>query len=868
MGMQIGVGVRTVVAAILCLSFRAGGQSGTWTNLLGGSWQTADNWNGGVIASGTDAAADFSTLDLAANGAITLDGNVTVGSLLFSDTAAAHFNWTLDPGTPAGILTLDVSAGAPVINVTTATTTIAAQIAGTDGLTKQGRGTLALTVSNTYSGVTTVASGILQVNNDHALGDSSSGTVIAPGIGMGYATLQLNAGRVVSNETLTLSGLGNTERAVLRSSGATWVGDVIIASGNNLNLLQTDSGTFRLYGNVTNNGTAGGGLQLRGGGSGEIHGDINIPGGLGKNDGGTWTLYGTNNSWSSMAVSQGILRMGADNACVPTVPVTYATDKTIMTLDLNGFDQTVRGISAGTIYSGKVVSATAATLTIDTLGSTYTSLAAIQGAISLVKAGTGVQILQNTNTWSGSTTISNGTLRILREDVLPDATDVILAGGWLDLNSGNDTVRSLTIASTLGGLSNATSAGKALSLAATDTALVWTTPEAIAGNLALTATDVSRVVVTGFTGGSISMDGILDLGPTNRIFNIGDVNAAGSDFFLNAQLTGAGGIIKTGAGTLKPYHTANTFTGPLEVQQGAVFLQHVGNRIHDAAAVRIAGGSFDLNTTTEKVGRVTLASGGISGSLASRLESDIGFDVESGSISGGANLVLAGAGGLTKTTAGGVTVSATLAYTGDTRVSEGMLTLTGTATPSNSPVIEVASGATLDGSGLAATLALRNGQTLKGGGTVQGGLIAESGATVAPGSSPGILTLEDDLTMNAGSVFSVELTGLAVGTGYDQLAFSGANDTLTLNSPTLALTDTTGFPVSSVFTILTGFQTLGGDGIFAGLAAGATVTTANNQYEINYTTTSVTLTVVPEPGTLGTVGVFGLLLVLRRRSRG
>ena len=684
-----------------------------------------------------------------------------------------------------------------------------------------------------------------------------------------YADIATNV--AVSNKTLILGGYDNANRAVLRaaSANAVWAGDIIVAATNhNLNLLQTDGANFIISGNVTNDGGANAGLQLRGGSSASIYGSINITGGLNKNDGGTWTLYGTNNSWTGMAVAQGILRMGAAHVCVPSVPVTYSTDKTILTLDLNGFDQVVRGISAGTIYSGKVVSATAATLTIDTAGSTYTSLAAIQGAISLIKAGAGVQSLQNTNTWSGSTVVSNGTLRVLRADILPDATDVTLAGGWVDLQSQNDTVGSLAIASLSGGLSNSTASGKFLSLSSAGAALAWTTNKSIAAHLALVATDVSGVVVTGFTGGSVSLDGILDLGPTNRIFNIGDVNAAGSDFFLNAQITGAGGILKTGAGTLKPYHAANTFTGPLEIQQGSVFLQQVGNRIDDAAAVRIAGGSFDLNMTTEKVGRVTLAAGSISGAAGSRLESDVGFDVESGTIGGGADLVLAGAGGLTKTTSGGVTLSSTLAHGGATVVSNGTLSLTGPATPTNSPVIGIAAGATLNTTGLSAPMELQNGQTLEGSGTFQGGLIAGSGATVAPGSSPGILTLQDDLTMESGSTFSIELTGLAAGTGYDQLAFLGADDTLTLNSPSLSVSDTMPFAPSSVFTIVTGFQVLGGDGIFAGLNDGATVTTANNQYEINYHATAVTLTVIPEPGTLGLAGLFGIVLALRRRLRG
>ena len=224
------LGAALMVAAALPL--RAPAQSGTWTNLLGGSWQTAGNWNGGTIASGADATADFSTLNLGANGAVSLDGNVTVGALLFTDTAATYYNWTVNPGTPAGILTLDVTAGAPVINVATATTTIAASIAGADGLTKQGRGTLALTVSNAYSGTTRIESGTLQAYHDYALGGDPSNVELAPGSSTGYAYLQLNSGRVVSNKTLVLAGYDNNNRAVLRSNGATWVGDLVVASGN------------------------------------------------------------------------------------------------------------------------------------------------------------------------------------------------------------------------------------------------------------------------------------------------------------------------------------------------------------------------------------------------------------------------------------------------------------------------------------------------------------------------------------------------------------------------------------------------------------------------------------------------------------
>lgn len=741
-------------------------QSGVWTNLLGGSWNDPANWNGGVIADGADNTADFATLDIAATRTVTLDANRTIGNLLFADTATAAFGWALNAGTPAGILTLDVSAGAPVIDVATQTLTIAAQVAGDDGLTKTGRGTLSLTASNSYSGLTSILGGRLAVNNNHAFGASPT-VLLRAGSGTGYAYLDMSAGMAVSNKTLVLSGYDSNNRAILRAAGANavWAGDIIVAATNhNLNLLQTDAANFIIGGNITNDGGANAGLQLRGGGTGLIYGDIRITGALNKNDGGTWTLYGTNNLWTSMAVSQGILKMGAPNVCVATAAVTWATDKTILTLDLNGFDQTVRGLSAGTIYSGKVVSATSATLTIDTAGSTYTSLAAIQGAISLVKDGAGVQSLQNTNTWTGSTLVRGGTLRSLREDILPDATDVTLAGGILDLGSLNDTVRSLTFSSVAGGLSNAVAAGKALSLASTDAALVWTVNKDVSANFALTATDVSRVVVTGFSGGAASLDGLLNLGVANRIFDVEDVNPSGPDFYLNAQVSGGGGFVKTGAGT--------------------------------------------------------------------------------------------------------VSISNVFAHAGPTIVSNGTLSLRGAAAPTNSPVIAIGAGATLDASGLSSTMRLKNGQTLKGAGAFEGGLIVESGATVSPGSSPGVLTLQDSLTLESGSTFAVELNGMGPGAGYDQLEFLGGDDTLTLNSPTLSVSDSAPFAPASVFIIVTGFQTLAGDGQFAGLADGDTVTTANNQYQVDYDATSVTLTVVPEPATYGLLGLAAALGALLRRSRG
>jgi hypothetical protein len=113
-----------VAALVCCLSLvsrPATAADGTWTNLNGGSWATAANWNSGSIAGGSGATAWFNTLALSANATVTLDGARTIGNLSFDDKAATKHNWTLNTGS-AGSLTLDVSSGSPGISSNVLTT--------------------------------------------------------------------------------------------------------------------------------------------------------------------------------------------------------------------------------------------------------------------------------------------------------------------------------------------------------------------------------------------------------------------------------------------------------------------------------------------------------------------------------------------------------------------------------------------------------------------------------------------------------------------------------------------------------------------------------------------------------------------------
>ncbi len=80
------------------------------------------------------------------------------------------------------------------------------------------------------------------------------------------------------------------------------------------------------------------------------------------------------------------------------------------------------------------------------------------------------------------------------------------------------------------------------------------------------------------------------------------------------------------------------------------------------------------------------------------------------------------------------------------------------------------------------------GGTLGGTGTVQGAVsMTNAGGTIAPGTSPGQLTVDGSVTLDAAGTFDVELTGTTVGTQYDQLSVTGASRTVTLNGVKLNL---------------------------------------------------------------------------------
>jgi autotransporter-associated beta strand protein len=182
-------------------------------------------------------------------------------------------------------------------------------------------------------------------------------------------------------------------------------------------------------------------------------------------------------------------------------------------------------------------------------------------------------------------------------------------------------------------------------------------------------------------------------------------------------------------------------------------------------------------------------------------------------------------------------------YSGGTVVTGGTLVVNNTSgLGAGTGLIQVYSGATLGGTGIVA------GVTMHGG-------------TLSPGNSAGTITVSN-LTLTSASTVAIELGGLAFNS-FDRIVDLGT--TALAGSLNVSLIGGFSPTLGDKFVILT--NGLGGvSGTFS--APGNVVSDGVNSYSVGYTVNDVTLTtIVPEPATLGTVGLGALAMLMLRHSR-
>ena len=145
-----------------------------------------------------------------------------------------------------------------------------------------------------------------------------------------------------------------------------------------------------------------------------------------------------------------------------------------------------------------------------------------------------------------------------------------------------------------------------------------------------------------------------------------------STLTLSSGIGGTGGLTKAGGGTLI-LSASNGYGGSTTVSAGTLQLGNA-NALPSATALTLSGGTLDLNGNNNSVASLTMTNGSIGNSTGSGVLT-VGSgnaDLQVGTVS--ANL--AGAMSLTKTTnVGTVVLSGSNGYSGSTTVSTGMLQL-------------------------------------------------------------------------------------------------------------------------------------------------------------------------------------------------
>jgi autotransporter-associated beta strand protein len=343
------------------------------------------NING--VAIGAEALSLNGT-GVAAAGALTGTGTATYGGAVTLATSSS-----IGAATTTDILTV---------------TGIIADAAGTNSLTKVGTGTVILTGVNDYDGATIIAGGKLTLTTTGTIKDTSAVNLTA-------------SGTVFDISAITAAG--------------ETVGSLAGVSGSSVIL-----GAKNLTAGGDNTSTTFAGIMSGVGGS------------FTKTGTGTMILSGANTHTGTTAVLNGTLQSGASNVLSDGSAVTLNATGAGVTalLDLNGFNDTIASLilggttatSTANVQTGTGTLTLAGNVTYDAtnnpLGSTISGNLDLGGADrtfnignsttaaadlivssdivgaggAITKNGTGTMVLNGSNTYSGTTVVTAGTLQI------------------------------------------------------------------------------------------------------------------------------------------------------------------------------------------------------------------------------------------------------------------------------------------------------------------------------------------------------------------------------------------------------------------------------------------------------------------------
>ncbi|MBW4652274.1 MAG: autotransporter-associated beta strand repeat-containing protein [Kaiparowitsia implicata GSE-PSE-MK54-09C] len=876
-----------------------GSKTLTLSNASGSFGGTIDGTGGLALTAGTETLTGTNgyTGATAINGGrLALSGGGSIASSSGVTMTAGVFDISASAGAGAAIRSLagsggSVTLGTRTLTLSNASGTFAGTIAGSGGLALTA-GTQTLTGnSSSFSGIVNVNSGRLLIGTGGTLGNGAAvfnvhnGGTLGGGGTVG-GNVAIDAGGILSAGfspgTLTITGnlvqsIGSITNFELGQSGV--VGgasnDLVnvggdLTRGGTLNLIATTAGWYRLY-NVA--GTISGSYDtinsgalshtiyttipnqvnvlLAGAGQSVQFWDGGDTTGNGAANGGTatWNAGGTN--WTSLPGAQinDQWRAGVGIFAGTAGTVTVAGSR-----DIQGLQFTVDGYSliGGTLnMTGDPFSdATKSFFTTDA-GVTATIASTIAGAgIGLTKQGAGTLVLTGTNTYDGGTTINSGALQIGNGGTTGSIIGDVTSNAVFAINR-SDAVTFAHIVSGTGALHQSGTGS-----------LILTGANAYTGGTTINAgtLQIGNGGTTGSIVGNVTNNGVVAINRSNALTIAGVISGTGA-----LRQNGPGTLTLTGTNIYTGVTTINF--GTIQIGNGGTTGSIVGDVINNGIlaidrsdALTLPGdisgtgalqqngaGVTTLAGAATHVGATAVNAGTLRASAANRFSAASavtvaagavlnanGFDQTIASLAGAGNVALgagrftlanaasaifsgaiAGTGGLTLA-AGTQTLSGVSAYTGATIITGGSLIVNGSIVASSG--VTVGAGATIGGSGILPAL------------TVNG--------TLAPGNSPGTLTVNGNLVLGAGSLYLAEVEGPLA----DRVTVTG---TASL-AGTLRLV-----PLGGAYMFAAPYTLLSAAGGLGGTTFGTVDTTGSFgdgvTTRIAYTGTEVRLTLTPKP---------------------
>jgi len=372
-----------------------GGEGGLTKSGAGTVVLSASNaYSGGTVISGGVLQAASNAALGAAAGSVTLDGGTLV--------AAGSIN---------GSRTVAVAVGGGTID-TAGNTVAVGSVSGAGAFTKTGAGTLTVAggMPGAAGGEVSVAAGSLQFNSTSNIDFN----VASSGTGFAGDIILSNAGRIRITNSGTLGGGGtifaNGTGATITVTGNNldvhYANDIVIGDEVSIAIGSASSNTVT-YSGAISGGDGGGGIRFTNSYSGGGGTGTTIVSGANTYDGATRF----HNSDSA------IVQLAGGNDRLPTgTTLVFGATATHggSTLDLNGVNQTVAGITNDVRPNVGTITNTGTAKSIFTVSGNATPANAFGGVIAgnldLVKLSSGTLALTGANTYTGDTDVLGGTL--------------------------------------------------------------------------------------------------------------------------------------------------------------------------------------------------------------------------------------------------------------------------------------------------------------------------------------------------------------------------------------------------------------------------------------------------------------------------